>query len=225
MTRYYVICEGQSEETFIRDVLAPILADQKIYLTPLLVPTSRNSKGGAFDYARVKPFIIKSLKKEKNAFVTTLFDLYALDKHFPNFEQSQKCNNVYEKVECLEKALYEDIAKENSNLARYFIPYIQPYEFEALLFSDVEKLVTVEPNWTQFSKQLKTIRDEFETPEHINNSYETKPSARLDKLLNNPNYRKTYHGASAIKAIGIHTLLAECHHFADWYKKLCQLNN
>ena len=224
MIRCYVICEGQSEETFIRDVLAPLLAYQEIYLTPRLVPTSRNGKGGAFDYVRVKKFILNSLK-ERNVFVTTLCDLYALDNQFPSFEQCHKYNNVHEKVECLEKALYEDIKKEQGALVNYFIPYIQPYEFEALLFSDVEKLVTVEPNWKTYLKSLKTIRDEFETPEHINNSYDTKPSARLDKLLNNPNYRKTYHGALAIQAIGIDTLLLECHHFADWYKKLCQLNN
>lgn len=51
MIRGYVICEGQTEETFIRDVIAPILAYQSIYLTARLIPTSKNNKGGALTYS------------------------------------------------------------------------------------------------------------------------------------------------------------------------------
>lgn len=36
MTRVKVFVEGQTEETFIRDVLIPHFAPQGIYLTPIL---------------------------------------------------------------------------------------------------------------------------------------------------------------------------------------------
>lgn len=65
MIRGYVVCEGQTEETFIRDVIAPILANQQIYLTARLIPTSKNNKGGALTYERVRRFIINSLKEEQ----------------------------------------------------------------------------------------------------------------------------------------------------------------
>jgi hypothetical protein len=70
---------------------------------------------------------------------------------------------------------------------------------------------------------LQAVRNSVETPEHINDGPDTKPSARLNKFLNNPNYHKTTHGTLAIKAIGIDKLLAECHHFAEWYNQLLAL--
>ena len=223
MSRCYVICEGQTEETFIRNVIAPILANQQIYLTARLITTSKGNKGGALSYERVKRFIINSLKEDNHIFVTTFFDLYALDNNFPNFLESKKQVEVYKKVTQLEEAFKEDIAKENSLFSNRFLPYIQPYEFEGLLFSDIAKLTEVEITWAKATNDLQAVRHSVETPEHINDGYETKPSAQLKKLLNNPNYRKTLHGTLAIEAIGIDKLLAECLHFSEWYNQLLAL--
>jgi hypothetical protein len=222
MIRGYVVCEGQTEETFIRDVIAPILANQQIYLTARLIPTSRNSKGGALTYERVKRFIINSLKEEQ-VFITTFFDLYALNNTFPNFSENQKQIDVYKKVAAFEQAFKEDIIKENSSFAPRFFPYIQPYEFEGLLFTDIAKLTEIEATWSTTTNHLQSIRDSVESPEHINDGYETKPSARLKKFLNNPYYRKTLHGTLAIEAIGIDKLLADCRHFSEWYNQLLAL--
>lgn len=222
MIRAYVVCEGQTEETFIRDVIAPILANQQIYLTARLIPTSKNNKGGALTYERVKRFIINCLK-EDNVFITTFFDLYALNNNFPNFSDSQQQTDVYKKVSFLEQAFKADIIKENSSFSPRFFPYIQPYEFEGLLFTDIAKLTDIETTWATATNNLQVMRDNAETPEHINDGFDTKPSARLEKCLNNPKYRKTLHGTSAIKAIGIDNLLKECHHFADWYNQLLAL--
>ena len=223
MIRGYVVCEGQTEETFIRDVIAPILANQQIYVIARGINTSKGHKGGGLTYERVKRFIINSLKEDNHVFVTTFFDLYALDNNFPNFSDSQKQTDVYKKVAAFEQAFKEDIIKENTSFASRFFPYIQPYEFEGLLFTDIAKLAEIETTWATATNNLKIIRDSVETPEHINDGYETKPSARLEKFLNNPNYRKTLHGTLAIEAIGIDKLLAECHHFAEWYNQLLAL--
>lgn len=225
MIRVLVVCEGQTEETFIRDVIAPVLANSRIFLTARLIPTSKVGKGGALSYERVKRFILNSLKEDKNTVISTFFDLYALDNGFPDFVEAQKQSDVYIKVTQLEQAFKEDIVKENSLFASRFLPYIQPYEFEALLFSDIEKLTEIETPWSQASKDLQAVRDSFSTPEHINNSYETKPSARIGNCLRNPKYRKTLHGTLAIQAIGIDKLLAECQHFNEWYGQLFDSNN
>lgn len=224
MIRGYVICEGQTEETFIRDVIAPILAHQQIFLTARLIPTSKNNKGGALTYERVRRFVINSLKEE-NVFITTFFDLYALDNAFPDFLESQQQSDVYKKVIVLEQAFKNDIAKEAQSLAHRFLPYIQPYEFEGLLFSDIAKLTDIENTWSRATTCLQAVRDGVETPEHINDGYETKPSAHLEKRLNNPNFRKTLHGTLAIQAIGIDKLLVECRHFSEWYSQLIELKN
>ena len=161
MIRVYVVCEGQTEETFIRNVIAPILANQQIYLTARLIPTSKGNKGGALSYERVKNFVTRCLK-ENDVFVTTFFDLYALDKNFPDFELSQKQNDVYKKVEILETAFKQDIVQDNSNFSNRFFPYIQPYEFEGLLFSDISQLTDIEPTWIHATKSLQEIRNDFE---------------------------------------------------------------
>ena len=46
MIRVKVFVEGQTEETFVRDVLAPAFAYKEIYFTPILAQTSRGHKGG-----------------------------------------------------------------------------------------------------------------------------------------------------------------------------------
>lgn len=222
--RGYIVCEGQTEETFIRDVISPILARQQIFLTARLISTSKNNKGGALTYERVKRFVINSLKEE-DVFITTFFDLYAVDNGFPCFSESQKQSDVYRKVACLEQAFKDDIVKNNSSYESRFLPYIQPYEFEGLLFSDIAKLTEIESAWVRATNDLQAIRDDVETPEHINDGYETKPSARLGKFLQTPNYRKTLHGTLAIQAIGIDKLLAECRHFSGWYSQLTGLKS
>lgn len=223
MIRVVVICEGQTEETFIRDVIAPILAPQQIFLTARLISTSKTSKGGALSYERVKRFVLNTLKEQDNLFVTTFFDLYALDNAFPGYVESKQQTDVYKKVAVLEQAFKNDVASGNFSFANRLLPYIQPYEFEGLLFSDIEKLTHIESSWSQVTSRLQAVRTNAETPEHINDGYETKPSAQLEKHLCNPSFRKTLHGTLAIEAIGIDTLLAECRHFSRWYNELVEL--
>ncbi|SUX23838.1 ATPase [Campylobacter ureolyticus] len=50
----YVVCEGQTEEEFIKTIFAKSFDTQKFYIQPLIIPTSKNSKGGALSYDRVK---------------------------------------------------------------------------------------------------------------------------------------------------------------------------
>jgi hypothetical protein len=81
----------------------------------------------------------------------------------------------------------------NNNFHNRFLPYIQPYEFEALLFSDVAKLIEVDSDWdSRLVEKLQNIKNGFETPEHINNSKETSPSHRLQSLLKYHKKRQRY---------------------------------
>jgi hypothetical protein len=225
MIRGYIIGEGQTEETFVRDVIAPDLAYKQIFLTPRLIPTSPGNKGGALKYQRIKHFIINCLKEDTDTILTTFFDLYALDQAFPEFEESKKLNDVYQRVKYLEQAFKADIANENAMYANRFLPYIQPYEFEGLLFTDIAKLIELEEPWHKSHQILLDVRNLFESPEHINDSYENKPSSRLINNLKIINYRKTRHGVLAIQSIGIDKLCAECKHFSEWYTSLSQLGN
>lgn len=231
MIRIFVVCEGPTEETFIREVLAPALAYQQIFMTARGITTSQGHKGGALNYDRVKPFLLNCLKENDKVIVTTFFDLYGLEKRFPGYNESLTKPNVYLRTQFLEQALKQDISQTNSTFTHRFIPYIQPYEFEALLFSDIAKLTDIHAEWSKAQMSLQAVRDDFETPEHINDSYETKPSERIKSALisaqtsskSKIKYRKTFHGPLAIQEIGIDKLCAECKHFAHWYQQLTEL--
>ena len=83
MRRVYIICEGQTEEEFIKNIFAPYFNQQVVTITPLLV----NKRGGALSYDRVKDFILKLAKADSTAYITTMFDYYALDTNFPGHNQ------------------------------------------------------------------------------------------------------------------------------------------
>ena len=216
MRRVYIICEGQTEENFIKEVLAPYFDPQIVAIQPLLV----DKKGGALSYDRVKDFILKFAKKDSTAYITTMFDYYALNTNFPGHNQLNASWDIYKKVAHLEIEFGNDI---NSNLPNTpndrFIPYIQPHEFKSLLFSDINEIVKADPEWNQreaLISSLSEIVNKYPNPEEINNSPDTSPSHRLIKILNLPEYRKVLHGTAIAKNIGIENIRQKCKHFDEW---------
>jgi hypothetical protein len=150
--------------------------------------------------------------------------LYKLDKRFPGFEQSKKIPDLGQKLDLLRRELHADVVAAAGCLPERFIPYIQPYEFEALLFSDVSALTQVNPSWSKKSiERLVEIRAAAESPEHINDRPETKPAAHLERELNNPSYRKRRHGPIAAQKIGLAKIEAECAFFAAWLAQIREL--
>ncbi len=224
MSRVVVVCEGETEEEFVRDVLAPSFYGLELYLEPQMVETSPGNRGGALNYDRVKPHLRNALRQKSAPVVTTLFDLYKLDKRFPGFEQSRAIPDLGQKLELLRRELHSDVVAAAGCQPERFIPYIQPYEFEALLFSDVSVLIQVNPSWSKKSiERLVEIRAAAESPEHINDRPETKPAAHLERELNNPSYRKRRHGPIAAQKIGLAKIEAECAFFAAWLAQIREL--
>ena len=224
MSRVVVVCEGETEEEFVRDVLAPSFYGLELYLEPQMVETSPGNRGGALNYDRVKPHLRNALRQKSAPVVTTLFDLYKLDKRFPGFEQSRAIPDLGQKLELLRREFHADIVAAAGCQANRFIPYIQPHEFEALLFSDVSVLIQVNPSWSKKSiERLVEIRAAAESPEHINDRPETKPAAHLERELNNPSYRKRRHGPIAAQKIGLAKIEAECAFFAAWLAQIREL--
>ena len=218
MTDLIVICEGHSEVAFVNRVLYQALSDQGLLVKPRLVATSRHSSGGALTGRRVLSFVRKTLREPQNTYVTTFFDLYALPSDFPG----QADNNLPEDpVECataIAARLHTEVVRESECHPDRFIPHIQPYEFESLLFSDTSSFARAEPKWHAFADQLEVVRQAARTPEHINDGPETHPSARLRQLV--PRYAKVRHGVAVSTKIGIARIRAECHHFDRWLTRL-----
>jgi Domain of unknown function (DUF4276) len=124
-----------------------------------------------------------------------------------------------DKADCIMIALVESLKETtiNPESLRRFIPYIQMYEFEGLLFSDCFGLA-VAISQRQMYRQLQDIRDEFLSPEDINDSYITAPSKRLRNMY--PGYDKPIHGSLASLEIGIDTIRQECQLFDRWLQQL-----
>ena len=220
MIRVVVVCEGQTEETFVRDVLGPHFAPTGLYLMAQTIETSPGHRGGALNYDRVKLHLRNTLRQSSAPVVTTFFDLYRLDKRFPGFDRSMGVDGLRAKVEALNVALAADVVDLAECDPARFIPHIQPHEFEALLFSDVATLISVEKAWARFAVELNAIRQQAATPEHINDKPETKPAAHLERLLKNPRFNKVDHGPIAASRMGLLRIEQECLHFAGWMERL-----
>jgi hypothetical protein len=221
--RVCVLAEGQTEEAFLNKLLVPALAASQVYLHPLLMATSAKSKGGDVTFARLKENAHKLLRQHQAAFLTTFIDLYALRNDFPDYAEAMRRTVLADRLAVLETAMKREILAEAGPDCRpeRVIPYIQPHEFEDLLFSDVAALTGTEENWGKSLAALQHAREGFPTPEEINGGKDTHPSARLSGL--SPRYRKTRHGPLAAKRIGLETMKQESPHFRDWCEALAAL--
>ena len=217
MVEVIVIVEGDTEERFIKQLVAPSLRNLNIFLKP------ENLKG-AVKFDRIKLYARNSLRKSSSIVVTTFIDLYALDTNFPEFAESKNILDVYERLVLLEKALHTAIVAHAGCRPEQFLPYIQPYEYEGLLFSDVHALSIVEPAWANKLTELHKVRSSYPNPEHINDGFDTKPSKRLDKLLSAPKYRKTIHAPRIAERITLQVIAQECPHFRKWIESLRRLS-
>nr|WP_314898982.1 DUF4276 family protein [uncultured Deefgea sp.] len=222
MVEVIVFTEGQTEEQFIKRVVAPAFRQLAIYIKPQLLATSKTGRGGAVSLDRLKFNARNTLRNNQRVVLTTLLDLYGLDTDFPHFEAAKTIADVQVRCETLEHALHEEVVSAVGCVPDRFIPYIQPYEFEGLLFSDVSALVMTDPQWPLYQPALQAIRNKFPTPEHINNSYATKPSKRLEQVLS-PTYHKTRHGPLAAENVTLAVMERECAHFRGWLNQLRSL--
>ncbi len=147
MVEVAVFCEGPTEEQFIKRVVAPPFRSISIFIKPSTLKTSEGSRGGAVSFDRLKFYARNTLRQNSSGVLSTFIDLYGLDTSFPDFDKAQQFTDPYAKAECLEEALRDAIVREAGCRPDRFIPHIQPYEFEGLLFSDIEALVSIEPGW------------------------------------------------------------------------------
>jgi len=218
MIHVIVVGEGQTEETFVRDVLVPAFAPDEIFLEPRLIPAGPGGSGGALSFQRVLRYLRNTLRQRNDTYVTTFFDLYRLTRDFPGVSESQRQPDPLQRAAKLEQQFAQTVIQEANVRADRFLAHIQPYEFEALLFTDVKKLVEIESGWDTFRDMLQAVRTQAPSPEHINDGPDTHPSARLEKLR--PGYRKTLHGPLAAEHIGLTAMEQACAHFAGWLGKL-----
>jgi hypothetical protein len=216
MSRIHVIVEGPTEETFVRDVIVPYFAGRQIYITYSIVHTKivvdgPNFVGGTVSYDKFKYDATKILRNPSINLLTTMFDLYGLSSTYPG-RSSVPTGTALEKVSYVETQIAEDIGSDR------FYCYLGLHEFEALLFSNPAIIQDAFPE-TNCLSQLQAIRNQFQSPEDINDRPQYAPSKRLLTLFGDE-YQKTVHGPLIAETIGLDVLRTECPHFNEWISTL-----
>lgn len=215
MRTVVVLCEGQTEEEFINGFLVNELSHQDVMLEARVVRTSAPGRGGGLDHQRVVTQLRSMLKQRPDTFVTTFFDLYGLPSGFPGVTEANGIPDPSGKASRVERRLREEVLKGMTVRPNRLRPHVQPFEFEALVFSNVDILGELEPSWASQVGPLRKCRDAVATPEYINDGPNTHPSKRLE-VLQGPRYRKTLHGPLTCEHIGLDGLREQCRHFASW---------
>ena len=210
MIRIAISVEGPTEMEFCKKVLTPFFRNYNIEMIPVTICTSkdkcgRKSKGGSVNIDRIKNEVLKLLPSHN--YVTTLYDFYRFSK--------RPTDDVNE----LEQILFK-LFNDNR-----FIPYIQQYEFETLLFSKPEYYEEYFGDG-RVSEKMKQIITEFQDDiEKINDSPLTAPSKRLEKLFDEVGepYDKVFHGEGIAGDIGLECMRKKANRFNEWVEKIIEL--
>jgi hypothetical protein len=218
MSKVLILVEGQTEETFVREVLAPYLSGNGVYPLAKLATTKRvksgpDFKGGIVSYGKFKNDVARLVGDTSAAMVTTMIDFYGLPADFPG-QNTRPSGSCYDQVAHLEETL-----RQNINHPK-FLPYLALHEFEAMLFVAPAKIAQAFPGSAK-ENELVAIKNQFGSPEEIDDNPQTAPSKRLMRLF--PEYQKPLHGPLVILEIGVEQIRAECSHFDGWLTKLEKL--
>jgi hypothetical protein len=220
MSKVIAVVEGSTEQSFVREVLAPWLWNSS-RVELVASPAGKPGKKGGNNYEKVKRDIINHLKNPHFTHVTTFFDFYGMTTKWPGRKDARTKGHASKPI-IVEKAIRDDVHMEvGDELIPRFVPYVQMHEFEALLFAETSALPDVMRN-ERSKEQLDGIREEFTSPEEINDSPATAPSKRIEGIYQF--YRKPLHGVLAAKRITIDVMIEECPHFKEWVEALGSLD-
>lgn len=212
MRRVYIVVEGQTEQEFVNTVISPYLQGFGVFsITPVLIRTSRNGRGGMVNYQHLWNTVKLLLKSSRKDFVVTTFiDFFRILNTMPRYEECMAKASKIERVEALESAMNENIGD------RRFFSYIQLHEFEALLFSNNNGFAYYFPE--ECAKRTGNIVSSYENPEDINSSPEGAPSKRLLALKSD--YNKVLEGNLIALEVGIMSMLEKCPRFNRWITQI-----
>jgi hypothetical protein len=180
--RALILVEGQTEERFVKDVLAPALWPHGLFIFPTILVTKRvksgpNFKGGVTNFAKFQNDARHLLNSSAGALVTTLLDYYGLPPDFPGMN-TRPNGPPRQRVSHVEQAIWQHFGSP-----RHFIPFLALHEFEAWLFSSPDVLPGMMEEWMSRQGEFAAIRAEVSTPEEIDERPEHAPSKRIAALF------------------------------------------
>lgn len=194
MTRLGISVEGATEREFVNNVLRPHLVN--FGLTVTAIDLCGNV---SLDKIRgILPALLGSFNK-----VSTLYDFYQF--------KGRKEMEILQ----LEAAIGALI---DTNRRKRLIPYVQRYEFEALLFAVPQQAIELMGGSAVQLKEMEEAVRLSGSPELVNGSYETCPSRRMQKIF--AGYDKKLHGPEIVKLAGLSAIRKVCPRFNIWVNRL-----
>ena len=203
--RLAVSVEGLTESEFVTKVLAEPLRAKGMQPQPVVLGRPGH-KGGNVTVERMA----EDMARLYWSFdvVTSLVDFYGF--------RSRNSASPDELEQRILQAIKSKI-RTQWNQSRV-LPYVQQYEFEGLLFSDVSAFQKLPAVSLDVVEELKNVRLRYRTPEDINDGTTSAPSKRLIRLI--PRYKKAVDGPIVAQAIGLIQMRAECCRFNTWIERL-----
>lgn len=197
MIRLGISVEGATEREFVSRVLRPHLA--AIGVTATAIDLRGNV---SLDKIRgVLPALLGNFHR-----VSTFYDFYGF--------KGREARNIDQ----LEAAIAELVdAQRRTRL----IPYVQSYEFEALLFGVPQQAVDLMGGSAAQLAEMQLAVRQAGSPERVNDSFETSPSHRIKGYF--AGYDKKLHGPEIVALAGLASIRKECPRFDAWVTKLEQL--
>lgn len=236
--RVLAIVEGQTELSVLNNTVAPYLGTYGIFLCPKVIGKPGH-KGGVYrSFESVSKEIVNLFKQEPNAVVTTFCDFYGMPESWPGVAESKAAKaggkSTLQVAAIVEAAWSNAISDKTVGLMRpaMFIPYVQMYELEALLFTGPKEMADVflQP---KLAASFQKIVDDCGGCEEINDRPQLAPSKRIEELF--PGYRKGRdrnkredrrpHAPVITARIGMPSLRAACPHFDAWVTTLESVGN
>jgi hypothetical protein len=227
MRRLYLTVEGPTEAVFARRLLAPHLLAHQVNLLGIELAAIAKKKGlvhrgGLVRYAPLRNGLQRYLRHDRHseAAFSTMFDLYGLPRDFPGMDEMGAQRDPYVRIADLEAAFGKDIGD------RRFIPYLQLYEFEAILLSEPSSFAVQYPDRQREVARLVDLCRSFDNrPERIDDGEHSAPSKRIGLEIPEYLHHKRTAGAAIAAHIGLEKIRAKCPHFNEWLTKLERLGS
>lgn len=205
--RVFVSVEGQTEETFVRDVLRPHFIPSGLHLQEVILKTSRSAsgRGGVSKWAKIEADLRALLGDSNATAITTMYDLYGIPADTPGFvagpdAPAERLHQMQAAVES-----YFGDSRFRFNLLLH--------EFEALVLCNPAGLAqrAADPH---LKGQVEAVVQTAGGPERVNDQPTTAPSKRLGSWW--PQYSKLTDGPALVAESGLAAVRSQCPTFDAW---------
>lgn len=204
-----IVVEGQTEEAFVNQVLAPYVGDA-VFLHPIVTQTKLTARGahrGGGGWRGYRDKLSRLVHEPHWALVTTMIDFYGYPVDAPGRDcQAIGSHRPHACVDERQRAMAADIPGA-------WLPFVMLHEFETLIIAAGAEMPVVLGD-TAAPARFRHMIDEAGEAELVNDSVQTAPSKRVKEVL--PRYRKAQDALAVLGDCDFGAVLDACPRFAAW---------